>query len=458
MKKINIIWIMSLIFIMSSCESLDFEPQVNDVIQPDLNNIEDLDKSMTGVYQGLTNEGGYTGFIIALGEWPADDLKISSENTGQGAIVHEWDYEEGFQDLEDCWVVMYNVIRRANFVISNADNFTDKEAEEVEEANQYKSEALIIRALAHYELSKIFGEKYNGGSGLAAAYITDPTDIFQKASRISFNEMFTNIKSDVNAALNGFSSDFNPNRASVALGYGILARVALIEEDWAAAASNAKSAIDNAPVIADLTSYPLMWGENDEDGEAIFKLALDPDDTELNDPFFADGVGSRFEPSNDLVSLYEDGDIRLATNFAMLNGKLIINKYRGPASNRDLHEPFIMRTTEMYLISAEANARLNNDAEAVADLDIIRANRIPGYTSIGESGDALDAAILIERRKELAYEGYRFFDLRRYDQDVVRNDCTSDVCVLSKDNFKFLYPIPRAEIFANDNMVQNEGY
>jgi len=446
---------MALVLMFVSCESLEIEPNVNDVIQPNLENIEDLNKSIIGAYEGLKNEGAYTGFIVALGEWPADDLKISSENTGQGAIIHEWDYEQGDADLEDCWEDMYNVNRRANFVILNADKFTGDDATE---AVQYKSEALVIRALAHYELSKIFGQKYDSGNGLTVPYISDPTDIFQKASRITYNEMFGNIKDDINASLSGFSSEFNPNRTSRALGYGILARIALIEEDWSTAATSAANAIDNAPVLADIESYSMMFGENDEDGEAIFKLALSPDDQHLNDPFFVDGVGSRFEPSSDLLDLYDDGDVRLTTNFAMLDGKQIINKYRGSESNRDLHEPFAMRTSEMYLIKAEANAMMNNDSQALSDLDAIRSNRISGYTSLGESGNALDVAIRTERRKELAYEGFRFFDIRRYNEDVVRSDCTSDRCTLSQDNFKFVYPIPRAEIFANENMVQNDGY
>ncbi|MEM9547681.1 MAG: RagB/SusD family nutrient uptake outer membrane protein [Bacteroidota bacterium] len=455
MKNINIIAALAILLFFASCESLDITPQENDVIQPDFENIEDLNKSLFGIYEGLTEEGAYTGFLVALGEWPADDLKIASENTGQGAIVHEWDYEQGDQDLEDCWEDVYNVIRRANFVILNAANFTGENAAE---ANQYRSEALVIRGLAHYELSKVFGERYNGGSGLTVPYITDPMDIFQEASRITYSEMYGNIKDDINAAIGGFSDDFNPNRASAALGYGVLARIALIEEDWSAAVANATNAIDNAPALADIDNYPLMFGENDEDGESIFKLALDPDDQQLNDPFFADGVGSRFEPSNDLVSLYEDDDIRLSTNFAMLSGRMIINKYRGSESNRDLHEPFIMRTSEMYLIRAEANAAQNNDGDALSDLDAIRSNRIAGFVSPGENGDALDAAVILERRRELAYEGFRFFDIRRYSEDVVRTDCTSDECTLPSDNFKFVYPIPRAEIFANENMVQNDGY
>ena len=48
-----------------------------------------------------------------------------------------------------------------------------------------------------------------------------------------------------------------------------------------------------------------MFGENDEDGESIFKIALAADDGSLNDPYYADGVGARFDPSTDLLSLVE---------------------------------------------------------------------------------------------------------------------------------------------------------
>ena len=66
MKNINLIWVVALIFTLGSCESLDIEPGENDVIQPDLENIEDLNKSMIGVYEGLKEEGAYTGFLIAF--------------------------------------------------------------------------------------------------------------------------------------------------------------------------------------------------------------------------------------------------------------------------------------------------------------------------------------------------------------------------------------------------------
>lgn len=443
-----------LLLTIVSCNSIDIAPATNDIISPDFTTAEGLKSIADGMYAELKEEGGYTGFIMAFGEWPADNLKIASENTGQGAIPHEWDYEEGAANLLDMWETLYRSIRNANFVIENSGLAIDEQ----DQANIYAGEAYVTRALAHYELAKAFGAGYSNGGELAVPYVTDATDIFQTPARETYESLYTSLKSDLTLGIDLITSDFDPNRASKALGYGVLARIALTEGDYQAAAMNAGLAIDNAPAVATLDNYLDMFGENDEDGESIFKLALNPDDNGINDPYFAEGVGPRFDPTSDLLSLYDANDIRLVANFLDLGGRLIIGKYRGPATNRDFHEPFVMRVSEMHLIRAEANAELGNDADARADLDALRSNRIPGYTSVGETGAALIEAVRIERRKELAYEGFRFYDIRRWGQAVERTDCTSDVCVLAAGSFRFSFPIPRAEIFANDNMTQNQGY
>ncbi|HEB61682.1 MAG TPA: RagB/SusD family nutrient uptake outer membrane protein [Bacteroidetes bacterium] len=455
MKKYSLLIFLATMISFWSCESLDVDPKVNDVILPDFNKIEDLQKSLDGVYSGLKAQGAYTGFVMALGEWPADNLKISSENTGQGAIIHEWDYEQGDQSVEATWIALYGTIRRANFVILNSENF---QADNKASADQFKAEALIIRGLVHYELSKIFGQ---GESGLAVPFITDPVDIFQKQARLSRADVFQKIKDDLNTAIQLMTTSgasFNVNRVSKPLAYGLLARIAMDEKNYSEVISNADKAIEFGPELSTIETYPMMFGENDEAGEAIFKLTLNPDDQGLNDPYYADGVGARFEPTTDLLDLYDAADVRLTTNFGDINGKLAIVKFRGAPSNRDFHEPFIMRMSEIYLLRAEAKAASGDDVAAVRNLDQVRVNRIDGYVSIGETGDALVQAIRTERRKELAYEGFRFFDLRRWGMAVNRNDCTSDECVLEASNFRFIYPIPRAEIFANENMEQNSGY
>jgi hypothetical protein len=65
-----------------------------------------------------------------------------------------------------------------------------------------------------------------------------------------------------------------------------------------------------------------------------------------------------------------------------------------------------------------------------------------------------------ERFKELCFEGFRFFDLKRNNLPVQRNasDASPDWQTLSASSYRFVLPIPNAELLANPNMVQNSGY
>jgi hypothetical protein len=114
-------------------------------------------------------------------------------------------------------------------------------------------------------------------------------------------------------------------------------------------------------------------------------------------------------------------------------------------------------------LRAEAYAETNQLQRAADDINSIRTNRITGYTNIAAyaNKDAAIADILNERFKELAYEGFRFFDLKRRGLAVER--LASDVQsaawqTLAAGNFRFALAIPQSEIFANPNTAQNEGY
>ena len=63
--------------------------------------------------------------------------------------------------------------------------------------------------------------------------------------------------------------------------------------------------------------------------------------------------------------------------------------------------------------------------------------------------------ILLERFKEFAFEGHRWFDLKRYGKDVIK---TTPVVNLTFDDFKILPQIPQREVDGNPNLNQNRGY
>ena len=114
----------------------------------------------------------------------------------------------------------------------------------------------------------------------------------------------------------------------------------------------------------------------------------------------------------------------------------------------------------MYLIRAEANARLGGASEALglADLNALRTARINNYVPVVLTGQALLTAIELERRKELVGEGHRFLDLKRTSRTVVRLTNCANFCSLGPAAREWVFPIPQAEILANKQMGQNDGY
>src|SRR5690606_23793656 len=120
----------------------------------------------------------------------------------------------------------------------------------------------------------------------------------------------------------------------------------------------------------------------------------------------------------------------------------------------------IFRLAEVYLNRAEAWWHLGNYQNAVGELRKIRARAF----GIAESAvvinysnpDDLLQQIKDERRRELAFEGHRIYDIMRYKEDLNRgSDCNSATCQLTYPNDRFILPIPQLELDANPLMQPN---
>ena len=100
--------------------------------------------------------------------------------------------------------------------------------------------------------------------------------------------------------------------------------------------------------------------------------------------------------------------------------------------------------------------------DAIGDLNTLRAARINGYTNVTLTGTALIDAIMTERYKELAFEGHRFYDLKRRNLPVERLAVdaanASGAVTLPPTQAQYAFPIPANELLINKNSVQNPGY
>jgi hypothetical protein len=125
----------------------------------------------------------------------------------------------------------------------------------------------------------------------------------------------------------------------------------------------------------------------------------------------------------------------------------------------------------MYLIRAEANAELGNDAIALQDYNDLRSNRIEGYVSENLVGTALKDAIWAERERELCFEGHRLWDLKRkglgFTRELVVHPVEGTITnpgpsqgelTVTPDDLRWQWPIPDEELKANENITPNPGY
>jgi hypothetical protein len=115
----------------------------------------------------------------------------------------------------------------------------------------------------------------------------------------------------------------------------------------------------------------------------------------------------------------------------------------------------------MYLIRAEAKAE--STGQGAEDLNTLRNARINNYTDvIFPDKPSLINAVMMERFKELAFEGHRFYDLRRRNIPVQRlpEDAVnaSGAVLLNPSQAQYVFPIPATEVLINKNTVQNPNY
>ena len=167
-----------------------------------------------------------------------------------------------------------------------------------------------------------------------------------------------------------------------------------------------------------------------------------------------DGYGDVCATS-DLYDMYEDGDIRKQLYTKNENDNMVL-KYAGKegGSPKETNIPLI-RISEMYLNRAEAIAHGASVSGVTAESDLRAIAAARGATAPSPS----ETSIFDERRKELAFEGHIVYDYARCNKNLVRTDFDG---VVNKDiaagDYKWAMPIPKREIDANPNMVQNPGY
>lgn len=483
--KIKYIIIVLAVLVSYSCEDkLEISPEFSLTSDNAFETAEEYDQVLIGAYSVLNNNGYYAETYGELMELAADGGTETPESLRNEAELTDWQFgpSDGSGNVAAGWNTPYLMIARCNVV---TDGINDVPEETTGSRNRILGQALALRALGHFDLLRLYGQSYERNStALGVPVIT--TQTLDNPTRSTVAATYDQILADLDQAetlLNPSNLDRSPNssgsryRIDRLVVRAIRAKVNIYAGQYADAVADATLAIEDGSVLLGNTSnYAAVWNADDQSSEVIWSAAVvDINEAQpTGETFFYVNNRLGWVPSQDVLALYDAAnDVRYSSffsdnlNIAATNGgpsrigTVVPIKFSGRNGALDgVNDIKLFRMGEMYLIRAEAQFELNQTASAMADLNLLRANRIGGYVDENLSGAALETAIRNERRKELWLEGHRWFDLRRWNLPIVRGaDCGSPMesCMLAADSHRRIFPIPTQEIVVS-GIQQNDNY
>jgi len=457
-----------------------------------------LIQAVNGVYGQLRpwhlNQWQYTEFIS-----DNTTLHFNPGNRGNGPSLEAlefWQYNPATSNITNLYNSTYGIMVNVNTSLSKLPESNASDAIK----NRSEGELKMIRAYLYFHLVQHFGDVI-----VITEPVSSPAEAFEY-NRTPVEAVYQQILSDLNDAVAllppSYGSD-DIGRVTKGAALSLLGKVHLTRKNYAEAI-NALTQVTSLG-YALLQDYEAIFDpQNKNHQESIWDIQYQGDNQF--------GVGSNFiytfapresvgavidfpgqdgggwnTPTNEIIALYEEGDLRkevsLKEGYTSLDGSYIavpyINKFHHPHSIRGVTNDNwpVIRYADVLLMLAEAiNEVEGPTGKALGYLNEIRDRA--GLEPVNGLGkDAFREVLLNERRIELAFENHRWFDLKRTktESELVNllnayglreraNPTTSREGIpFSNNDFIFeaheiLFPIPQDQMRINSSLVQNPGY
>jgi len=453
-----------LLVVGCSEDFLELSPQQSVANEDALTTYGDFQSSITAAYNGLQGASYYGRYFVLVPDVMADDVK-QHPSANRARLFSTYTALVGEPIALGLWAEGYQNINNLNAIIN-----TDIEvpAARASDYNHIKGEAYALRGLIHFDLVRAFAQHYTftpGATHLGVPIVTS-FDKDSEPSRNTVAEVYAQVISDLQEGISRMNTSTrtgNTGTLSSHAAKALLARVYLYMDDMPMAESTANEVITTGPYsLVSNANYITEGWVNNFSSESIFEMSMTENDNNGSDAlggmYNNTGYGD-YLPADDWVSLIPMDDVRrgwLDTD-SDLTGDYAPYRLTKYPSNQGLNNTKVIRLSELYLIRAEARARqMKNTAQG--DIDAIRQRAQPSAPNVTATGQALIDEAMLERRKELAFEGQRLWDMMRQKKPLVRTNCTSSICTISYPNDRVVWPIPEAELDANPNIESNPGY
>ncbi|SDY61114.1 RagB/SusD family nutrient uptake outer membrane protein [Hymenobacter psychrophilus] len=438
-------------------------------VTPPSNLVEDSYFATTGEV-----ETGVINIYSTLQDIPAAEIQLSelrSDNMAPNNFEGDWANIENFTETPSSefvttfWRNSYYAIGRANLVLKYLNNVTD-----ADKKARFEGEARFARALMLFNLVRLYGDVPLPLSTV----LNSDTDVLR---RRPVADVYAQILLDLQAAEGLLPVTWEATgtgRATKGAARALLAKVQVTRGDYAAAKTTLETLLA-AGTYQLLPSYATVFAPGNElNREIIFairyKTASNGEGQGFSYDFSKDGATRGLKGLTDLQALFVTADAeRRNTSLTGTGATAYVNKFPDAANTgarRDAGTDWIvLRYGEVQLLYAEVLNQLNGPtAAALVSLNAIRKRAgVPEYTlaTLGTKA-SFQAALETERRLELAFENYRWYDLLRWNKAI--EAMTAHFKAVGRPNvtvpaFRLLYPVPQREIDVSKGVItQNPGY
>ena len=463
-RYINILFI-SLALTVFSCEDvLEIEPAQSLSTEESLSNYNSMITALLGSYDGLQQTNYYGRDFIVNPEVGGDNVYLAIDNSNRFLTNYQYNLNANATQA-GYWNRAYQIILRVNNIINNIDLAADATDAE---RNQVLGEALSLRAMLHFDLTRVFCAPYAEGTGANTGIPIMTEANIGTPPRNTLAEVYTQVGDDLTQAIPLLTEAVGPYRFTSYAAKALMARVALYQGDNGTAESMATDVITNGGFSlhagTDLATFYSTSGNSEE----IFTVNRRPEETSGSD-----NLGQIYNPSGygdirvttDIINMYEAGDERSVGGpsgadliYLNTNGEYYHGKFLGESGVPGLVSTKVLRLAEMHLIRAEARVKLSS-ATATSDVDVIR-NR----AGLGNFAGAVTLQdVLDEKNREFAFEGHRTFDLWRNGLPLTRIQANTGLEIsapafIAADSYLRTYPIPQRELDTNKEITQAPGY
>lgn len=476
-KQLKYIALIGLSVSFNSCNDIDLDsvPFDSVAVNVGITNIGSATASVDGMYDLLYRRDYYGRELMVTPEVASDNILVSPTNSGRYLSQYQYSMLPTNGSVTNVWDNIYKNINAANTVLNFIPNATDATPAQL---NELEGHSYAVRGMGHFDLVRTYAFPYNvtdasvapgadGKGGNLGVPLLVEYGQARHAVRATVSQVYDQVIDDLTKAISllpstAYSLNSKFNKTAV---QALLSRVYLYKEDYINAYKMAKAVIDSGASLSTNATYMANWDGQMETG-VLLQLPATADDNNgfdalgsiyINKGDAGNGGYGDLIPTTGLIGLYTATDVR--NEWFRTEGGVQFN-FKFPLAWTNSVP--LVRLSEVYLNLAEAAANGGGSITVGQNaLSTIIQIADPSASATTLTGSALFTRTKLERRKELAFEGHRMYDIVRWKEDVVRTTVASPstIATISYPDHRMIWPLPQTEVDANDSInVNNIGY